>query len=120
MSAKFQGIGGNVVSLAAFQPGEKELIGYIYGGVEADYPLPCVPSAGTQATNALYQVYLTKSAWLGQIPATNAHEAIGYYTHGDPKVKKHRGSSARAAVAPPPECSGQKAPSISPTTGDQQ
>ena len=123
MSAKFQGIGGNVVNLATFQPGEKQLIGYIYGGVEADYPLPCVPSNGTQATNALYQVFLTNSAWPGQIPATNAHEAIGYYTHGDPKVKKHRGSSAHADATPPPECSGQpaipKAPSISPTTGDQ-
>jgi hypothetical protein len=92
--------------------------------VEANYPLSCVPSNGTQATNALYQVFLTKSAWLGQIPATNAHEAIGYYTHGDPNVKKHRGYSAHADVAPPPECSSQpampKAASISPTTGDQQ
>jgi hypothetical protein len=32
-------------------------------------------------------IYLTKSAWPGQIPATNAHEAIGYYTHGDPRAQ---------------------------------
>lgn len=111
-SAKFQGIAGNVVNLSTFTPGEKELIGYIYGGVEANYPLPCIPSHGTQATNALYQVYLTMSPWIGQIPATQATEAVGYYTHGDPNAKTPPGVPAAPAAqaAPPSECSTSAAP----------
>ncbi len=103
-SDKFQGIGGNVINLSKFAPGEKELIGYIYGGVDADYPLPCVPSHGTQATNQLYQVYLTMSAWPGQIPASDATEAVGYYTHGDPNVMEHGPAKPLATAVPPPEC----------------
>lgn len=112
-SSKFEGIGGNVVNLSSFTAGEKELIGYIYGGIEADYPLPCQPSHGTEGTDALYQVWLTYSPWTGQIPATEAHEAIGYYTHGDPKAQSHSGAVAPLASAtPPPECSSSAVPRV--------
>lgn len=112
-SGKFRGIGGNVIDLSKFTPGEKELIGYIYGGVEADYPLPCVPSHGTQGTNQLYQVFLTLTPWPGQIPASQATEAVGYYTHGDPKVKTHGGAGSKkqgASGTPPAECSNVAVP----------
>jgi hypothetical protein len=106
LSDKFQGIGGNVINLSKFTPGEKELIGYIYGGVEADYPLPCQPSHGTQATNQFYQVFLTMTPWSGQIPADQATEALGYYTHGDPNANKQATAKtkARASGTPPAEC----------------
>lgn len=106
-SSKFQGVAGSVVNLSAFAPGEKKLIGYIYGGIEAANPLPCKPSTGTIGTNALYQVYLTMSPWQGLVPASQAKEAVGYFTHGDPKVKAPHTNEAKdpAALQIPSACS---------------
>jgi len=70
-----------VFNLQAFTPGSRTLIGYIYGGIEAVYPLPVIPSFGTGATNALYEVYLTRTPWDG-IPASQGHEAKGVFAHG--------------------------------------
>ncbi len=87
-SVKFGGIAGSVVNVSSFAPDEKELIGYIYGGIEAANPLPCKTSTGTVATNALYNVYLTMTPWTGLVPATQAKEAVGYFSHGDPKARR--------------------------------
>jgi len=83
LSQHFQGTGSSVVNLSTFQPGEKELIGYIYGGIDADFPLPCTPSHGTHAAATMYQVYLTYTPWPNLVPASQAHEAVGPYNHGD-------------------------------------
>ncbi len=106
-SSKFQGVAGSVVNLSAFTPGQKKLIGYIYGGIEAANPLPCKPSTGTIGTNALYQVYLTMSPWQGLVPASQAKEAVGYFTHGDLKVKAPHTNEAKdpAALQVPSACS---------------
>ena len=96
LAAKFQGSGDSVVNLTTFQPGEKELIGWIYGGIDAEFPLPCAPSHGTHAAAAMYQVYLTYSPWPGLVPASKA-TAVGYYQHQDnanPKPDKKPVGSA--------------------------
>ncbi len=72
---------GDVFDLQAFKAGERTLIGYIYGGIDANFPLPCVPSNGTQGTNALYKMFLTHKPWAGVIPASQGHEAAGTYSH---------------------------------------
>ncbi len=81
VSQHLQGSGGSVVNLSSFQPGERELIGYIYGGIEAQFPLPCIPSHGTQAVGTLYSVYLTMTPWPGLLPASQMTEATGYFDH---------------------------------------
>jgi hypothetical protein len=79
-------LSNGVFNLQAFQANSRVLIGYIYGGVEAVYPLPVIPSYGTAATNALYEVYLTRAPWDG-IPASQGHEATGVFQHGDTSGK---------------------------------
>ncbi len=83
MASKFQN-SGEVVNLQSFTPGEKELIGYIFGGIEARFPLPCIPSHGTVATNTIYQVFLTRAPWPGLVPASQATEANGDFSHTTP------------------------------------
>ena len=73
-------LANGVLNLQAIQSGTRILVGYIYGGVEAVYPLPLIPSFGTSATNALYEVYLTRKPWDG-IPASAADEARGVFAH---------------------------------------
>jgi hypothetical protein len=116
-SAKFQGIANSVVNLSTFTAGEKELIGYIYGGIEAANPLPCKPSTGTVATNALYQVYLSMTPWTGLAPASQATEAIGYYAHGDPAATAHspqKQAKPAAALSVPAACSNVLTPANPP------
>ncbi len=66
-----------IVDLAQIAPGSTTTIGYIYGGVDADYPLPKIPNYGTQATSALYRVVLTNLPSSGYIPASEGHLANG-------------------------------------------
>jgi hypothetical protein len=66
-----------VVNLGQLSPGQTMIIGYIYGGVVADYPLPVIPNYGTHASNALYQVGLTHSPSSGYIPSSEGHLANG-------------------------------------------
>jgi hypothetical protein len=109
--ARYQGIAESVVKLSAFAPGENVLIGYIYGGIEAANPLPCKPSTGTVATNALYKVYLTMSPWSGLVPASQANEAIGYFTHGDPAAHAPKQKAKKAgAVHVPAACANAGVP----------
>lgn len=77
-SGKF--LTSEVVDLSRFAPGERTLIGYIFGGIEADNPLPVVPNTGTRATNAIYKVWLNMKPWAG-LPAAEGHEAVGKYNH---------------------------------------
>lgn len=100
----FQGTENSVVNLSTFTDGEKELIGYIYGGIEATFPLPCYPSHGTLATNTLYSVYLTKSAWANLVPASSATEATGIYPHNTAAVQPAAPNSGPPVYTPPNPC----------------
>jgi len=75
-------LANGVLNLQSIQPNARIRVGYIYGGVEAVYPLPVIPSFGTLASNALYEVYLTRKPWDG-IPASAAHEARGLFAHAN-------------------------------------
>ena len=66
-----------IVNLSQLSPGQTMVIGYIYGGVLADYPLPVIPNYGTHASNALYQVILTYSPSSGYIPSSEGNLANG-------------------------------------------
>ncbi len=59
--ANDQAFANGVIKLDRIAEGERVLVGYIYGGIEADNPLPLVPNSGTHATNALFEVYLTRT-----------------------------------------------------------
>ena len=69
-----------VVDLSKIPLGTTVVIGYIYGGIDADFPLPKIPSYGTQATNALYRVELTNATSPPQIPASRGHRSNGVLT----------------------------------------
>jgi hypothetical protein len=121
IASRFQGAGGSVLNLSTFQQGEQQLIGYIYGGIEAVFPLPCTPSHGTQGNSTLYSVYLTRSAWPGLLPASNMTEAVGYYTHdssaksGTPKRSaKAADAKLLAATNPCSTSTGKSAPTSKP------
>ena len=75
-----------IVDLARIGPLTSVLIGHIYGGIDADFPLPKIPNYGSQASNALYSVMLTNSPSAGHIPASQAHLANGVLP---PPPKKH-------------------------------
>jgi hypothetical protein len=64
-----------VIQLATWNQGERKLIGYAFGGIEAENPLPLVPNSGTAATNTLSQVYLTRTP-TAAYPASIGHDAV--------------------------------------------
>ena len=66
-----------IVDLARIGPLARVLIGHIYGGIDADFPLPEIPNYGSQASNALYSVMLTNSPSAGHIPASQGPLANG-------------------------------------------
>ena len=104
LASHFQGTENSVVNLSTFTGGEKELIGYIYGGIEATFPLPCYPSHGTLATNTLYSVYLTRSSWPNLVPASTATEATGIYPHNTAAVQPAKPGSGPPVYTPPNPC----------------
>ena len=55
------------------------LVGHIYGGIEADYPLPVIPNQGTRATSNIYAVYINPSP-LEYIPSSQGTLANGVLT----------------------------------------
>lgn len=63
-----------IINLAALSPNQKIPIGYIYGGIEAQNPLPLVPNTGTIVSNTVFMVYLTRTP-TGAIPAKYGHES---------------------------------------------
>jgi hypothetical protein len=64
-----------VLHLDKWKTGEKKLIGYVFGGIQAQNPLPLVPNSGTQASNALLQAYLTLTPEAAY-PASDGHAAV--------------------------------------------
>lgn len=48
-----------VIKLSSLTANTRYLVGYIFGGIVADFPLPKIPNAGTTAANKLFAVYLT-------------------------------------------------------------
>lgn len=56
-------------------PAGKTLVGYVYGGIEAQNPLPLAPNTGTFVSNSFFKVYLSPSA-SAAIPASKAKEAV--------------------------------------------
>jgi hypothetical protein len=63
-----------IVNLSKFQKNTKTLIGYIYGGIEAQNPLPYHPNTGTFVSNTVFEVYLNYTPAPG-IPSSEAHES---------------------------------------------
>ncbi|MCC6410390.1 MAG: hypothetical protein IT270_01950 [Saprospiraceae bacterium] len=63
------------IKLAGLTGGQRVLIGYIYGGIEAVNPLPLIPNTGTMVSNSLFAVYLTKTP-SAAYPASKGHESI--------------------------------------------
>jgi hypothetical protein len=66
--------GNGVIKLGKIQQGARLLIGYIYGGIEAQNPLPLQPNTGTFVSNTVFEVYLTYSP-SAAIPADRGHES---------------------------------------------
>jgi len=64
-----------VIHLDKWQPGEKKLIGYIFGGIVAQNPLPLVPNTGTVSANTLIAAYLTLTP-SSAYPASDGHAAV--------------------------------------------
>ncbi len=64
----------DVIKLAAIPQGKRVLAGYIYGGIEAENPLPRIPNTGTFVSNSVFEVYITHTP-AAAIPASFAHES---------------------------------------------
>jgi hypothetical protein len=49
-----------VLDLDQLDAGETVVVGHVFGGIEADFPLPIVTSAGTQASSRVFRVAVSK------------------------------------------------------------
>ncbi len=101
LASRFQGTGGTVLNLRSFQPNEQQTIGYIFGGIQADFPLPCIPSHGTKASGTLYKVVLTYTPWTGLVPSSQATEAVNFFDHTKPGANL-TGKNLKSAAGPNP------------------
>ena len=63
-----------VIALDAL-PAGRNFIGVIYGGIEAQNPLPLAPNTGTSPSNSLFGVYLTRTPVAALPAAEYGHEA---------------------------------------------
>ncbi len=63
-----------VIKLPKISSTSKQLIGYIYGGIEAVNPLPLKPNTGTFVSNSVFAVFLIRTP-AAAIPASFAHES---------------------------------------------
>ncbi len=86
--------GNGIVLLDRLPANSKSLVGYIYGGIEAQNPLPVKPNSGTTASNALYRVWITNVS-SGAIDAKYARPAGAFQTpatkektSGKPPIKR--------------------------------
>ncbi|HET8649444.1 MAG TPA: hypothetical protein VFL95_05355 [Gemmatimonadales bacterium] len=68
-----------VIRLDRIGPGKSIPIGWVYGGIQAQNPLPLEPSTGTAATNLLMGVTLTRTP-MGAIPASAGNSAKPPYS----------------------------------------
>ena len=72
--------------LDKLQPNDSVVLGYTYGGIEAQNPLPQVPNTGTKCSNAVYKVTLVmKPADL--VDVRYAHVAAGTFNPSKPPTK---------------------------------
>jgi len=69
-----------VVRLSTIPVGSTVTIGYIYGGIEANQPLPLTPNAGTHATNTFFEVQLINYS-SDAIPASASSKAEKNHTY---------------------------------------
>jgi hypothetical protein len=74
LSANGQAFDNGVLQLNNFPEGSRVLVGYIYGGIEAEFPLPLQPNHGTFVSNSLFAVYVTRTP-SAAIPASFATKA---------------------------------------------
>jgi hypothetical protein len=74
IAAGGQTYSNGVLKLSKFASGSKTKIGYIYGGIEAQNPLPLIPNTGTYVSNTVFAVYMTYLPSPG-IPADQGHES---------------------------------------------
>jgi len=66
--------GNGVIKLAKLPVTRGTLVGYIYGGIEAQNPLPLIPNTGTFVSNSVFKVILVRTPSAG-IPADQGHES---------------------------------------------
>ncbi|MEO5649091.1 MAG: hypothetical protein ABIR03_04105 [Ginsengibacter sp.] len=64
-----------VINLNAIPIKTRMKIGYIYGVIEAQNPLPLTPNKGSFVTNSVFAVYLTRTP-TPAIPVSNGHESL--------------------------------------------
>lgn len=74
LEAALMAFDNGVIRLSNVPTGEKILAGYIYGGIEAQYPFPSIPNQGTWVSNTVFAVYVTNSP-SGAIPASFGKKA---------------------------------------------
>jgi hypothetical protein len=74
------------VDLSKMKPGESRVVGYIYGGIEAEFPLPLIPNFGSSASSSVFAVTLTRTP-SSVIPASEA-------TFANPNPHFHRSRGA--------------------------
>ena len=68
------------------KPGESRVVGYIYGGIEAEFPLPLIPNFGSSASSSVFAVTLTKTP-SSAIPASKAT-----FANPNPHFRRSRGA----------------------------
>lgn len=69
-----QAFENGVIMLDKMPQDQKVLVGFIYGGIEAQNPLPLIPNTGTFVSNSLFKVFLSRKPY-GVIPASKAKES---------------------------------------------
>jgi hypothetical protein len=75
-----------VVDLSKMKPGQSRVVGYVYGGIEAEAPLPKIPNSGTTASQSVFAVTVTRTP-SDVIPASKAKVA-----NPDPHFHRARGA----------------------------
>jgi hypothetical protein len=69
-----------VIKLQKLTTGQKQFVGYVYGGIEALNPLPFIPNTGTWVTNSVWKVYVTRQP-TAAIPASEGHQSTQDYVN---------------------------------------
>ena len=69
-----QAYSNGVIKLSRLSPTTPTSVGYIYGGIEAQNPLPLYPNTGTFVSNTVFEVYVSPTS--SQVrPASAGHES---------------------------------------------
>ncbi len=75
MASKGYVFENGVINLAKIPLNKRLLVGYMYGGIEAQNPLPSKPNTGTFVSNSIIEIYLTYKPF-GAISADQAHPSV--------------------------------------------